>query len=823
MSSNSNYFYNRDPRGNGDDEYELDDGMSARSAATGTSSRRTGSAAYPGAWNGASVTSSPGGGPPVGEPAHIRYARLKQRMKDTGSPKAPKALDDEDENEDQDETASPAATTAAGGDAVDHQGEAIKHVRGDIVDGEALGDTSASRNGHGVSSAKSNGGADAGTGGPRLGPNAVASRQQQQQQQRGNGTKVLQHSAQPDETAFKATSVNIATAFRQAVGGSSALPHHQQQSNSSSNSNNYSHGGGVGFLARAGDRNHTLQEGAAASSGYERQQDDVTGDLSTESHPSPSRDNTKETQLADPDANTTSNSAKKRKKPSSSTAATASASRARRQQDDDGAFRPSKQQLNEVSSDEFEDSDSSDVNLEELRFEMGFGSGNRPLLPSEQMELDRKRGALQQKRRAAKKAKRETAGQDGGDGDDLETSTTTSRAPLSKRTSGRRKSAPSDGAYKPGQEGDEVEEDDEYGEGSSRRRRSGNTKRGKARETSVASSPAMTESTNAADTASRTSFYLQEPGAPGEQPRLTQIHPKTNTYQPYFAYSTAPTTNLPPTSGHNRSFAALNTASTSTTYTRSVNIPVTGLYAGARHQRGSSISSSVQTGNTSLVPNVSGDLSKGPSSNASFDLRGSDYDYAEEERMVDLIMKQKQSQQGGQRTLPEGRPIPDILVPSLSNQQHQQQGKNTLYPNYGHTLDREVSVAGSDFSNDSLNIGGSAQQQQRKLQPRRGPAPPRSPSVVSDTSHPAHHHPADPPSSAAAAGTSRSSGGSFGRKLGEIMRKIAVLLYYLIVTPTQWLRQNNPSTLLKWAVLLGIVGLMLGRLTAKEGLSGLFG
>ena len=563
---------------------------------------------------------------------------------------------------------------------------------------------------------------------------------------RGNRPRIIQESVNPTEASSKDTSVNIATAFRQA-----ATTTHIQPTRSA---NPIIAGGGVGFLSRAGDRDVPLAPAADLS------EQDVSTETFSESISSTERQN--ETRVALPTLPESSSLSqdlektadKKRKKPSGSGQARKTGS------EKDLAFKISKRELNEVSSDEF-DSDEESVDLEELRDGLGDGTN------SHMIDGKRKRG---------KKARKE------GECDNVSLSVKAS--PGSKNS--KRQNL------------DRVSQH----QGSSLQRRplKPNGTSRIARENSVDrtrnGSQAPVIGGLAQQSNSMTSFYLH---APSEEPEslddqaqpthLTQIHPKSTSYQPYFAFSTT------------------------------VNGRVTNGGAGSsngpkmfplRERRESSVPTShTSSGAPKDVGNASG-LTKA-SSNESFEDRGSEYDYAEEERMLAHLQAAKERGEHG-RQIPEGRTIPDLFQTSNHT--------NGKYP------DRELSLDHSEQSLDSsvMPTQGIQQQQQQKQQqqqqqeagigarnlfPRRAlPPPQRSPSVLSEVTNcgllPASQE------------TMHKSRDRIGRKLGEIIRKLLMLLYWIIVKPIQALRFAHLPSLLKWAAALTFTALVLSKLSSNQ-------
>ena len=559
---------------------------------------------------------------------------------------------------------------------------------------------------------------------------------------RGNDTGIIQQSEKPTEASSKDTSVNIATAFRQAAtvtgnasDGSQAM--HQGIENKSS--------AGVGFLKRAGDKEVALNS-APDTDGPE---------IPTESYHSNSylqgQVGTQQNQAMldtsfKPQAS--SNATKKRKQASSSGQTRITATKK------DPAFIISKEQLNAVSSDEFESNDES-VDLEELKSALENGMKG----------IVRKNGTERGKR--ARK---------------YEESHSVSRTGSNPSKKGRRRLGNEDetshldgnlGVEGSGEGTVSLRGRTAIGEEKSRTLREASLPTDIDREVSQA--PSVDGTSQSQYSNNMTSFYLR---APSEQPEsvqgepqlslLTQIHPKTTTYQPYFAFSTTLDGRVPADDEANsdgpRMFPVRRR--------RESSIPI------------SQISSSARDTNGLLKT----------SSNASFEQRDSNYDYAEEERMLAQLQAAKERGENG-RKIPEGRTIRTT--------------SQILKGMTGGTRVREISLSLSEQSHASHLQGGPQNQEQsgqalRKPVVRRAPPPPqKSQSVISASSN---DH------SFTAPDISKKPKISTGRRIGEIVRQLLVLLYWIIVRPVQMLRTLDVASLLKWAAAIALLGLIIGRM-----------
>lgn len=624
----------------------------------------------------------------------------------------------------------------------------------------------------------------------------------------GRGASLLQTHPDNKSNALKDTSVNIATAFRQAA----------RPPNSST---------AASFLGRAGDRppaysqqqqQHSYDHDDGASYVDDSEVGDANGGEDQDiSFP----ESTKETQLLGASTNSfaaadTSNSSKKRKK-----------QHFKGVKEKDGAFRISKDELNAP------DSDDQDYSGEEEE-EFSEGGTRRP--PADWMKKSKTR-----RKKAKKTGAPVSAAQEGSD------AAAAAAAGRKKASIGsRRKSSQKDPAYKPSQDPQPGEEED-YSDGRQKPRRplgprrvpiASQTAASDGKEEKPASPEQPTESSAAngargAGARSVTSFYLQAPSSDAgdsalddpanevqplapefktrEQARLTQVHPKSSnggtTYQPYFAFSTTTTT---ASAGPSRRF---NTTSTTATLARAGN--------GLAHQRNLSLGSTSQASSSaaaaaavgqqnesaSLLANITQET--GPSSNASFENRGSEYDYAAEEELAAALYKAKQSG----RPLPEGRPFSQLV------------GAYDFSRLDSSVNGRDTSLAPSDGSS-SVAVDALAHQQQKRASalggPKRAPAPPgpsEPPSVLSDSQA------GGPPSLAGSANTADSDASqrdrparqqlpqkNIGRKLGEATRALLLALHWLTVGPVKAAIQADWHTLGKWAAAVVFIGLMLGQL-----------
>ena len=602
------------------------------------------------------------------------------------------------------------------------------------------------------------------------------------------------HGNSNKSSSLKDTSVNIATAFRQAVAKPAS-----------------SSGAAASFLGRAGDRPaapplsyiNDNQAGNEYSGEGEAEDDDLSF-----------AESTKETQHLGQSTN-------------SLAASTASKKRKKQQykgvKEKDEAFRISKAELNAPDSEEDEDFSG------EEEEEYSEGGSRRP--PGDQSRTSKAR-------KRTKKAKAAAQASEGEGASDPAVAAATKKAKTARRKSGTK-----DPAYKPGQDSESDENiSEEVEEARQKVRKSLGPRRvpaaGTAASTTTTSrkgSAALSESEEPGSKQNVTSFYLQAPSSEAddqshdnfvepqfktrEQAHLTQVHPKSSnggtTYQPYFAFSTTTTS----AGGNNKRFT--NT-STTATLARA---------AGHGHQRNASLGSTSQatessaTGGAQTQSNgLLGDITRetGPSSNASFENRGSEYDYAEEEAMTAALLAAKQRGETGRR-LPEGRPFSDLV--QFTGAYDFSMRTAATAPDSS-VNGRDMSLAPSEGSS-SIAADALAHQQQKKLGPRRAPAPPgpsglrRSPSVLSDSQTGGA---ALAPSQSGSINTeaqtrwedeaSRRSQKlptkSVGRRLGEITRAVLLALYWLTIGPVKAAIRADWPTLGNWAAAIAFLGLMLG-------------
>lgn len=743
------------------------------------------------------------------EPAAVRYARLKQRLKDTGSSRPPPS------------------------DRVDydHTKEDISQIEDAHIEQQLdrAGDDSAEQQ--------------------------EEDRQQQHHHQRGHGPGVFTESLRPKDGSSKDTSVNIATAFRQAArtvrSGSTTL----QQSVS------------VGFLSRAGDRDTSvplaapgldasasyhqdsfLDDGSmaggvsATSNSPERGPQDYAGSPLNEAlAASPNTSGSREanaaahagaTARAGPGEAQPVAGQKRKKKTPAGLAYRGSVS------EKDSAFKITQRELNEVSSDELLDEEDEDVDLEELRSELGFGTPSRPAKSTAS-------SGVKPTSSSRKKARKATLADEPANSIATNEETARKRGKSSGHARRRSSTMATDGTYKPGTEDEDSDED--RGHGRRRRQSRASTKGrdqradsavsdtdgGRPRDASLDPSIAnSTTSTNGQH--GLTSFYLHAPseepeGAPARpsttqhrplQPTLTQTQPKTQTYQPFFAYSTAAGGSQ---AGMSRSQSGHGLTSLSRS---SILLPGTSALRGSRDQpnaREASVPSSSNGGETestsarqdALDPNDS--KATRASSNASFDQRGSDYDYATEERMLAELRRQKEQHastgaswaRSQLQGIPEGRPFSHMSV-----------GRGG--PLSGKSALREQSIDPSELSLEGSENSGlqpvqrtSATQVSRPLNrliPRRvSQSASREASVASDDAGLSDRESASRGDHTSVNTHINRPRPKFGRQLGELLRKLVLLACWITVGCTRLWKKTTTKNLLKTTGLVALAALMIGK------------
>lgn len=615
------------------------------------------------------------------------------------------------------------------------------------------------------------------------------------------GSSVIQQSIRPPSS--KDTSVNIATAFRQAVVAEAPVA-------STSTS--------IGFLGRAGDQNGRLP---LRDSGLGQDTNDDRHDGTSASQHVPSS-----TAVAPP-----TSASKKRKKPSSTGPNTSNgAASSNNRSKNNSAYRPSKADLAEYSSDEFA-SDTEEIDLNELKYDLGWGPQRKAgIIGHAKVSETRK---VKKPRKAGKKASRvsnessnkenSTTAQDGAEGvtdaidDEVEDSAASGHEmqgdeasqPSKGKQNSRRRAGDQDGAYQPGS-GDE----DDNSEGNAspnskmRRRRAGRSTKhpddhNVQREESVP--PDNDNPAPEQNGGSVASYYLHEPSPDIEavragltQPgagKLTQTVPKSNTYQPYFAFST---TMAPLTAGRQPLRARRDTsvASSSVVEASQADSPE---FAGPSAIRASRF--------------LPGDDTK-TSSNASFDVRGSDYDYAEEERMAAALLAARERSRRGLapplKSIPEGRSMPDILSTTgavASARRTFERGRERSHSSET-SIDSTNHLQAHQYSAFQRNTLHNAPVI------RRAPAPPdsRSGSVISVESAQRSREDHSDAEVQPNASNPTISTKSISRRLGELLRQILSLLYLCTVKPAAALIKADKNALLKWAGAILLLALVLGEL-----------
>jgi hypothetical protein len=716
---------------------------------------------------------------------------------------------------------------------------------------------------------------------------------QQSTSQRGRGPSFIQQSEKPTEASFKDTSVNIATAFRQAAGvgasnnassvtisansGSttaaantgSALLHHAQQSLVSSSSTSAyrastvantsaytlptasaSNGNGsIGFLGRAGDRQVPLHDEERPVT-PEPEDNASLRDGSQDRHQSGSTSPEMSRSGSQQGASTTATSASKKRKGRASSSNN-NASKSRSSSAKDTAWKPSKEELASMSTDEYTSEGAITTDPEDLTKYIENPWGKKVYT------VEYEGGGRRHVRRRVRKKTRSV--DDGGNGGNDETENEEDNddeeeeeilldeydieenADATASPATRRKNATA-----------------RRGRGATARRgrgRAANTSTSRARQESIDESVVSTEAGGGgargeeADAASQigthpvTSFYLHEPSAaagagagpsmgetstsraraqaqaqagpstqrpefiPAQQAGLVQTYPKADNFQPYFAYSTTTISAANGATSANKSgrFNAAplrarrdTTASTSTSATEDA----------YNHTGGSGLNS------TSNI------LGRGPSSTASFDQRGSEYDYAEEDRMTAALLAAKERGSTG-KGIPEGRPIlPDMLLTRNYGGVH-----DRWQHHQNNNKDREMSLSAASEQSSETPPHQQAQSTRSQTGPaKRAPAPlPRDSSILTDSTSAATGNQA-PPGKYASSATDyhhqkqegeesfaeQQAKKSIARRLGEIVRALLVLLYYCIVRPLSWAKKTDAGTLWKMAGAVLLIGLTIG-------------
>jgi len=662
------------------------------------------------------------------------------------------------------------------------------------------------------------------------------------QVQRGRGTSFIQHSERPSQSSLKDTSVNIATAFRQAaVGGDSSLGAntiaHAPQSvstnvyagtSSSTRQGVFTtttSGGSIGFLSRAGDREVPLPD---------------TSEERDNELPEHALHNLSNLPLSDhiPSQSQAPTSASKKRK------SRASSSKSRTSKDT--AWKPSKEELANMSTDEYTSEGAITTDPEDLTKYVENPWGKK-VYTVEYEGFGRRNGA---KKRSKKRVK-------GDNGEDLQSSD---------------------------QEEDDDEEillDEEDIEDSiaspatkkrnaaaRRGRTSARGKRqssvtGRSRNESVDGSVTSTDdrlSQAPSQTGSQavTSYYLHEPQSEveqdgssisqptagpsvqrqankpefqtAEQAGLVQTYSKAGNFQPYFAYSTttvgASASNGNRMNGGNVPLRARRDTAVSTST------------EGGSGITGQQISNRSYASRISLL-DESGKAGGGPSSTASFDQRGSDYDYAEEEKMTNALLAAKERGSLA-KGIPEGRNIlPDLLV----TKNYGQQAFNRWNQHQQNQKDREMSL-NSDYSTNEpspyrsfQSQSGRTQPQQQqqstsiaggsRLAPKRAPAPPprESSAVPSETTTNTNHPPGNYASIDGSSSihdqndvaingeesfAQKQAKKSLGRRLGEIVRGFFIMAYWAVAGPVGWIKGKDAQTLWKGAGAVLLVALIIG-------------
>lgn len=662
---------------------------------------------------------------------------------------------------------------------------------------------------------------------PAFRQQSVTQTSHQAMQQRGRGPSILQQSEQPSHASLKDTSVNIATAFRQAagtkqldIGANTGVTTLASQSLStaatiaSSSTTTYGNGqkaiastSSIGFLARAGDREVPLVDTSSS-----RDKSDQPTSQSMQQNPSTSSSTTSQQQV------TPGSAGKKRKaRPSKGKAK-------------DTAWKPSKDELANMSTDEYASEGAITTDPEDLTKYIENPWGKKVY----KVEYEGN-GRRIVRRRQRKKARGENGENDEEDEEevdeddeeevlldeeDIETNANATASPVTRRRNAATRRDRATAAR-----------------GKSGRRAAVRSTRHTSVDGSVMSNDDTASQAPSQGGVSVTSYYLHEPAEAGpsssraqaqtstaptaqkpesqsaEQAGLVQTYSKAGNFQPYFAYSTTKVGN--------------DTGNTSARHGYNSTAPL-------RARRDTTLSTSTEGANSN-TPNQSyasrllgGDSGRGgPSSTASFDQRGSDYDYAEEEKMTAALLAAKERGSLA-KGIPEGRPIlPDMLL-TRNYGSHPSYRYNQLHLQTNSQKDREMSL--SALSDQSSEVQ-SSQRAANHLEPKRAgytglkraPAPPpRASSVVTES---LQHAPGNYASFEASSSMSelndqpvhegesfaqRQAKKSLGRRLGEIMRAAFIALYWLIAGPLQWLKKQDANTIWKSAGAVLLAGLIIG-------------
>lgn len=695
--------------------------------------------------------------------------------------------------------------------------------------------------------------------------------QLQQILQRGRGTSFIQQSERPSQASLKDTSVNIATAFRQAATTGSdranVAAHPSQSISTLKNTtttvyaSTSTSASGIGFLSRAGDREVPLVDTSGEKEGV-REYPQQRVNLST----SPLSDGMADSQTHQrPQGPPTSASKKRKSRPSSTSTAKGKTSGTK-----DSTWKPSKHELaNTSDSDEYKSEGARMTDPEDLTkyVENPFG---KKVYTVEYEGFGRRYAG---KKRLKKRVKGDNDALDDSviqdddedeqeeeeillDEEDIENDADATASPATRRRNptsrrGRTPTASSSSASARG------------------KRRSSTTARTRNESVDgsvVSHNDAASQATSQPGSQAVTSYYLHEPSENGnahansngaassetgpstlrqppkpefqtaEQAGLVQTYPKAGHFQPYFAYSTT-------TVGASNGAAPLRarrdtTASSSTS--------------------GGGEASNHTYGNRTSLLDISG--KGGPSSTASFDQRGSDYDYAEEERMTAALLAAKErglissSRTGG---IPEGRTIlPDVLLTRNYGQQAfnrwnaVQKEKERELSNFSGISDlssehptsssfippqQQSSLSGYQQQQQQRNAAGKGQYPPltSRLGPKRAPPPPpRESSVVpsettTNTVHPPGNYASIDGSSSTHGDNAEQGEGeesfaqkqakkSLGRRLGEIVRGFFVLAYWAVAGPVQWLREKDANTLWKSAGAAFLLALVIGEICVRS-------
>lgn len=683
---------------------------------------------------------------------------------------------------------------------------------------------------------------------------AVPKPSHQPQQQRGRGPSIIQQSERPTQASFKDTSVNIATAFRTAAAvridnngtNNAAIPpplgmatsqsitttshsttgtYYGNGASSQAGPSNVTATSTIGFLSRAGDREVPLIDTSEDHTDSQQLESEAmtrnpSGTPSNESQQSPNNNNA-----------SASASKKRKSRQSSSSAANGGGNKGKAK--DTALWKPSKDEL-DADTDEYTSEGAITTDPEDLTkfIENPYGkkvytveySGN---------------GRRIVRRRQRKKVKgdgengnnEEAESEDENDAEeillddvDIEGNADATASPATRRrnAASRRGAASAAGRGKRGTA-----------------MKSSATGRG-ARSTSVVDSVMSNDDTNsqAPSQASQsvTSYYLHEPSENGaqagtsqagtsqlqpsngngtlqpefkssQQAGLVQTYPKADNFQPYFAYST---TTLGGSNLRKAGRARRDTTLSTSTEGEGGSAPPL-----PSHMHASRILDTSRTG---------------ASSTASFDQRGSDYDYAEEEKMTAALLAAKERGLTA-KGIPEGRAIlPDILLTrNYNSQSSYKYGQHQPQLSQPHRQDREMSLSAlSDLTSSDVHPTGPSNHSEiqkastSRLAPasRRGPAPPpKASSIISESTN---HPPGQYETSSVAddfqdgqgeeSFAQRQAKKSLGRRLGEIVRMAFIGLYWSIAGPLQWIKKQDANTLWKSAGAVLLTALIIGKL-----------